>query len=153
MVPNTVNGSNQAGRFILCSGIRGGLLYFPGSSSSQGRPAPYKSITYHTVLMVMFHYSVVFSRVGSTQGCKGQAVVVAVADGFIIGTLCVDFTISNECILKKKYAHDTAPLDECSVTACISTAHSAGWLSLVARNLQYLTLTPSGSSSTLSTPI
>lgn len=52
-----------------------------------------------------------------------------------------------------KYAHDTAPLDECSVTACISTAHSAVWLSLVARNLQYLTLTPSRSSSTLSTPI
>lgn len=67
---------------------------------SQGRPVPYKSITYHTALWVMFHYSVIFSRVGSTQGCKGQAVVavvVVVADGFIIRT-CADFTISNECI-------------------------------------------------------
>lgn len=155
MVQKTVNGSNQAA-------TRQGVLFHALESredcfifqavSSQGKPAPYKSITYCTVLWVMFHYSVFFSKVGCTQGCKGQAVLVAVADGFIIGT-CVDFTISKWVHFFKKYVHDTTPLDECSITACISTAHSAVWLSLVAHNTQNLTLTPSRSSSTLSTPI
>lgn len=36
--------------------------------SSQGIPAPYNSITYHTVLSVMFYYSDIFSRVCSTWG-------------------------------------------------------------------------------------
>lgn len=44
----------------------------------------------------MFHYSLIFSRVG----WKGQA--EAVADGSITGA-CVDFTISNVVHLKNIY--------------------------------------------------
>lgn len=60
-------------------------------------PAPYNSITYHTVLSAMFYSSVIFSRVGSTRGWKSQALLLAQADGFIIGTN-VDYTISNQRI-------------------------------------------------------
>lgn len=103
--------------------------------SSQGMPAPYNSITYHTVLSAMFYYSVIFSRVGSTWGWKSQALLLAQADGFIIGNN-VDYTISNERILFK-YAHGAVPPDECSTTASISTARSAVGAILVAQHLTW----------------
>lgn len=85
----------------------------------------------------MFYDSVIFSRVGSTWGWKSQALLLAQADGFIIGTN-VDYTVSNQRILFK-YAHGTMPPDECSTTASISTARSAGGAILVAHNPQHLT--------------